>query len=333
MTHIRNNYLLSLALLLCSCSYITGPEGLYPERKHKFFDEEINQDIQLTNKDLNIMTDDHYPPIINGIAAAQAQDVPVPRQIFSSAESSEVQLRRLGELMWIYAETLPSSAWPVVKNYIEASPMSILGADPDTGIIDMQFSEELMLRLTVEHGIKEASSEIFLSAYELDGTLRSSIDPVLIKNELEKILQFFVNNSSSFSGTSLAAQSLNDRKKVQISNLNNKTIIQLDLGFDRAWSAVSRALTDGEITSNDIDREAGIFLVSYSIKSESNNWFGFLNFTANKDNNSLLIKEQAEFKIILNTTEEGKTNILVESLAGSLEDAEALISKINELLS
>jgi len=45
-----------------------------------------------------------------------------------------------------------------------------------------------------------------------------------------------------------------------------------------------------------------------------------------------LLKEQAEFKIILKTAND-QTNIVVESLAGSPEDAEALISKINELLS
>jgi len=45
-----------------------------------------------------------------------------------------------------------------------------------------------------------------------------------------------------------------------------------------------------------------------------------------------LLNEAAEFKIIL-TTKEGKTNILVKSLTGADEEAEQLISKINELLS
>ena len=55
-------------------------------------------------------TDDHYPPITEGIASAEEQDIPAPRQIFSSGESNEVQLRRLGELMWVYIETMPSTA-------------------------------------------------------------------------------------------------------------------------------------------------------------------------------------------------------------------------------
>lgn len=324
----------SLLLIICvtSCSYISGPEGMFPETKYKFFEEEINLDITLENEDLQIITDDHYPPITEGIAAAEEQDIPAPRQIFSSGESNEVQLRRLGELMWVYIETMPSTAWPIAKNYIEASSMSIVTANPDSGIFIIEHSKNLNLQLVIEHGIKEASTEIFLrSNKNLDG-VGEDLDSTFIQTELEKIVQYFASSVSSFAGTSLAAQNLNDRKKAKIFNLNNQTMIELDLGFDRAWSAVSRALTAGNITSNDIDRDNGIFLVSYSAESEKSSWFSFLNFTDNENNDSLLLNEAAEFKIIL-TTKEGKTNILVKSLTGANEEAEQLISKINELLS
>ena len=305
---------------------------MFPETKYKFFEEEVNSDLTLDDENLQIITDDHYPPITEGIAAAEEQDIPAPRQIFSSGESNEVQLRRLGELMWVYIETMPSTAWPIAKNYIEASSMSIITANPDTGIFIFEHSENLNLQLVIEHGIKEASTEIFLrSNKNLDGA-GEDLDSTFIQTELEKIVQYFASSVSSFAGTSLAAQNLNDRKKAKIFNLNNQTIIELDLGFDRAWSAVSRALTAGNITSNDIDRDNGIFLVSYSAESEKSSWFSFLNFTDNENNDSLLLNEAAEFKIIL-TTKEGKTNILVKSLTGANEEAEQLISKINELLS
>ena len=332
MKYIRHYFFVSFAVFMGSCSYITGPEGLYPETKYEFFEEEISSEIQLDNDSFAIVSDDHYPPITEGISTAEVQDIPAPRQIFSSGESNEVQLRRLGELMWVYIETLPSTAWPITKNYIEASSMSIIGADPDAGKFTIQYSEDLNLILTVEHGIKEASTEIFLTPEISNGAISPDADIAFIQTELEKLVQYFASSAASFSGTSLAAQGLNDRKKAKIFNLNNQTTIQLDLGFDRAWSAVSRALIAGNITSNDIDREKGIFLVSYSVESESNGWFNFLNFSDEKSSDSLLLKEQAEFKIIL-TRADQKTNIFVESLSGSPEDAEALISTINELLS
>ena len=73
-------------------------------------------------------------------------------------------------------------------------------------------------------------------------------------------------------------------------------------------------------------------MVSYSVESESSGWFSFLNFNNEENNDSLLLGESAEFRILLKSKHD-KTNIPVESLEGAKEEAEALISKINELLS
>jgi len=332
MKYSKNSFFLLLLILTSSCSYISGPEGFFPETKDKFFDERLSPDLKLPSSDAAINKDDHYPPIREGIPAVEIQDIPAPRQIFSSGESNEVQLRRLGELMWVYVETLPSTSWPITKNYFEASSMSIINADPDAGIMLIKYSDSLNLKITIEHGIKEASTEIFLSSYDVEQDVSLKQDPEFVQEELEKIVQFFASSASSFSGTSLAAQNLNDRKKAKIFNVNDQTIIELNLGFDRAWSAVSRALAAGNITSNDIDRDNGIFLVSFSAESESSSWFSFLNFNDKENNDSLLLGESAEFRIFLKS-KNGKTNILVESLDGAKEEAEALLSKINELLS
>ena len=332
MKHLKHSSFLFLLVVISSCSYISGPDGMFPETKDKFFDEKLSPDLKLPSADVAINKDDHYPPISDGIPTAEVQDIPAPRQIFSSGESNEVQLRRLGELMWVYVETLPSTSWPITKNYFEASSMLILDADPDAGIMHIQYSDSLNLKITIEHGIKEASTEIFLSSYNSDEEVLAKQDPEFIQKELEKIVQFFASSASSFSGTSLAAQNLNDRKKAKIFNVNDQTIIELNLGFDRAWSAVSRALEAGNITSNDIDRDNGIFLVSYSVESDSRSWFSFLNFNDEEINDSLLLGESAEFRILLESKND-KTNIIVESLEGSKEEADALLSKINELLS
>ena len=268
MKNIQSFGSLSLIICLTSCSYISGPEGMFPETKYKFFEEEINSDLTLDDENLQIITDDHYPPITEGIASAEEQDIPAPRQIFSSGESNEVQLRRLGELMWVYIETMPSTAWPIAKNYIEASSMSIVTANPDTGIFIIEHSENLNLQLVIEHGIKEASTEIFLRSNTNLDEVSEDLDSTFIQTELEKIVQYFASSVSSFAGTSLAAQNLNDRKKAKIFNLNNQTMIELDLGFDRAWSAVSRALTAGNITSNDIDRDNGCLLYTSDAADE-----------------------------------------------------------------
>ena len=306
--YLKDSLLFLAIFSITSCSYISGPEGLFPETKNKFFEEEIAPDLNLPSSELIIEKDDHYPPINQTIPVAEVQNIPVPRQIFSSGESNEVQLRRLGELMWVYVETLPSTSWPITKSYFEASSMEIIETDPDAGIMLIEYSDSLNLKITIEHGIKESSTEIFLSSYLDDSNSPNATEPEFIQAELSKIVEFFASSASSFSGTSLAAQNLNDRKKAKIFNLNDRTIIELNLGFDRAWSAISRALNAGNITSNDIDRNNGIFLVSYSVESEKKGWFSFLNFNDDQNDGSLLLGEAAEFKIILKS-ENNKTNI------------------------
>ena len=92
--------------------------------------------------------------------------------------------------------------------------------------------------------------------------------PKLGFQELEKIVEYFATSVSNFSGTSLAAQNLNEMKKANIFTEDGKTVIALDLNFDRAWSSVSRALIAADIITNDRDRSNGIFFVSYAKEEE-----------------------------------------------------------------
>ena len=146
--------LLIFILSLSSCSYLTGPDGFFPETADDFFEEEVASDLSVpeSNKNLQLSTDNHYPypektPAISEI------DVPKPRQIFSSGQTKEVQLRKLGDLLWMYVETLPSTSWPIAKSYFETSENEVLSSDPKTGKIIMAYNEGVQLTASVEHGI------------------------------------------------------------------------------------------------------------------------------------------------------------------------------------
>ena len=143
-------------------------------------------------------------------------------------------------------------------------------------------------------------------------------------------MEYIAESVDSFSGTSLAAQSLNDKKKAVIFNLDDQTVIELNLGFNRAWSAVLRALNNGEIFITDRDREEGYFLVSFDVKANQSSWFSFLNFAS--DDNAVALKGKSDYKIILKTID-NKTSISAENLNEVDGSTEALLSKINELLS
>ena len=310
--------------------FVTGCAFIGEDTSKDFFQEELSKDI-VSNDGSSVSQDDHYPILINGNFQKEPIDIPKPRQIFSSGQTREVQLRRLGELLWVYVEALPSTSWPITKAFFETSGFPLINSNPESGELKLRYSENIDLKVEVEHGIKEASTEIFVSFYG-DGSKLTQDEWVEVSQDtLAKLVEYMAESVDSFSGTSLAAQALNDKKKTRIFNLDEKTIIELDLGFDRAWSAVSRALEDGKIQVNDRDREEGFFLVSIKAQDEDDGWFSFLNFQ-DEANSGLALGSDADFKIIV-STEDSSTKITAEVINSSAGDPESLLSKINELLS
>ena len=319
--------ILTILFLTTSCSYISGPEGLFPPTKNAFLKEKVEEDMLLPNNLDTIMIENHYPVEI-GETLSNDEKVPKPRQIFASSGNSSVQLRRLGELMWIYVETLPSTSWPITKSYWNTSSYETISANPQSGEIIINFDEGSFLNMKIEHGIKEASTEIFLT--QIDKSSNEIIsNPDLIQSELSSLVSYFADTVDQFTGTSLAAQNLNDLKKTRIFVENGRTVIELDLNFDRARSSVTKAMDAAEIFANDKDRSNGIFYVSY-VEQDNRGFLSFLNPRKNEDKKVLSDDAKFEVKII---EKNNKTYVIAYSKDGKLEESEKLISKINESLS
>ena len=315
-------------IILSSCAWLSGPDGLYPDTKYDFIQEEIEEQIIIPDGIDYPSYEDHYPA--SNIIIDNNQDVPKPRQIFSSDGNSSVQLRRLGNLMWIYIEVLPSTAWPISRSYWDTSIYNVAKADPAQGKILIDYDQNTYFEMSIEHGLKEASSEIFLQQISKNNTTMNQ-DSDLIQNELENIINFFAESVSNFSGTSLAAQNLNERKKTNIFTEDNRTVIELSLSFDRAWSSVSRALKTSEINIIDLDRNNGIFYVSFSSEEDAG-IFSFLGFNRQQSSDSIDLNKSAEFRVEIKE-KNNKTYVRVFSNNDKIEEAENLLSKINESLS
>ena len=313
-------------LFISSCSYISGPEGMFPTTEYDFLNENVESNISLPENLDPVNSENHYP-VSKPNEIKNDQDVPKPRQIFASSGNSSVQLRRLGELMWIYIETLPSTSWPISKSYWDTSSFQILSSDANTGEIVIDYDQSSILKMTIEHGIKEASTEIFLTQVSKDSNeLVSNVE--LIQSELENVVNYFAESIDSFSGTSLAAQNLNEKKKAKIFTENGQTVIELDLSFNRAWSSVSKALSAANIISNDRDRSKGVLYVSCVKEKEG----GFLSFIGLGNNNAeIAFTEEAQFEINI-VEENNKSYVKAISKNGKIDDAEQLLSRINEAL-
>ena len=323
---IKKLMLINGVFFITSCSYISGPEGMFPTTEYDFLTENVESNISLPENLDSINSENHYP-VNKPNEIKDDQDVPKPRQIFASSGNSSVQLRRLGELMWIYIETLPSTSWPISKSYWDTSSFQILSSDANTGEIVIDYDQSSILKMTIEHGIKEASTEIFLTQVTKDSNELVSNEE-LIQSELENVVNYFAESINSFSGTSLAAQNLNEKKKAKIFTENGQTVIELDLSFNRAWSSVSKALSAANIISNDKDRSKGVLYVSY-VKEKKGGFLSFLGL--GNSNAEIAFTEEAQFEINI-VEENNKSYVKAISKNGKIDDAEQLLSRINEAL-
>jgi outer membrane protein assembly factor BamC len=324
---MKNLILLTIIISTTSCSYFSGPEGMFPSTKDNFLEEKVAKDINLP-PELNLKSKENHYPVVENFEVLENSAIPKPRQIFSSSGNSSVQLRRLGELMWIYVETLPSTSWPISKSFWETSDYEIISTNPVTGEIDINLDSSSKLKMTIEHGIKEASTEIFL--LQLDKETNNIVsNPELVQSELSSLVNYFAETVGQFSGTSLAAQNLNDLKKAKIFVENGRTVIELGLSYERAWSSVSKAIEAANIVTNDKNRSEGIFYVSQAIEEKD----GFFSFLSRRSSNTDKTDfKDSDFQVKI-TKKNNKTYVRAYSKDGKIEEAENLISKINESLS
>ena len=57
-------------------------------------------------------------------------ETPRPKKIFSSIGSENVEVRRLGEIYWIYVEALPSKSWPLIKDFFADEEFILTNDNP-----------------------------------------------------------------------------------------------------------------------------------------------------------------------------------------------------------
>ena len=310
-----------LLLILASC--VSDPSK---QSRNAYLLEEEDNTLSEVIEDITILLD-LYP--INGEIDKEklSYELQRPRQFFSSGSNNEIRLHKLGQIRWLYVESLPSSVWPILNQYIEnENDLSIRISDPDEGVIETEIfnrkDNEVKYRFKVEHGIRQASTELFFT--EL---VKQENDWAILDNDnseadefLRKLLDYFSSATVS-QGTSLVALNLNQGRKSEVINTNDgKSYIKLSIGFARTWAALNRALKEAAINVKDLNREEGYVLINYGLPEEE----GILA--------RLRKSEPKEYKIIVRSSSEDLTQIMLDSEEWN-DELESLLSEINQSLS
>ena len=320
--------LFTLALILGSCGWILE------DNRYDYLKEKQSEPIEISSEQSTRPIIDFYPiPSTEEGLVGDSYEIPLPAQVFSSGSTNEIRMHKLGEIRWLYVEALPSSVWPLMKDFWASSNFGLSYEDPNSGIFESQElqvnSKQTKLQMKIEHGIRQASSEIFLS-HLIKNTdnnwIRVPVEDNLEDDVLRDALDF-LTDAPSTGGTSLVALNLNlGQKAVLKQSEDGSNFIEMNLEFPRAWAAVDRALKEALITVNDLDRTNGVFFVSFTREEEE----GFVKKLFTRSKNS----KNPDFKIYVKKIGQNKCTITVDSASEAGENFERdLLSEINQSLS
>ena len=224
-----------------------------------------------------------------------------------------MEVRRLGEIYWIYVEALPSKSWPLIKDFFADEEYDLVDDDPSMGKITAEKNEKLYL--TLEHGIKNNSSEIYL-LNENNASLELPY--------FEDLASYISLNLPGYEGNSIAAQGLNLNKKARIVYVKKEIGIEFKLPFDRTWSALSRAVDKANLEV--VDRNRELKYIQIKLEAEEENFFTSL-FSASIDD-----QVEADYELIFSESEEN-TILEFKKLSTNEFSVDELVDIINESLS
>tara|TARA_B100000035_G_scaffold143617_1_gene122253 strand:- start:57 stop:1025 length:969 start_codon:yes stop_codon:yes gene_type:complete len=280
-----------------------------PNERYSNEGKELEDNDQLQS--LEVLDEFPYPP--KSPSFIKEGEVPRPKKIFSSQGSENVEVRRLGEIYWIYIEALPSKSWPLIKDFLLDNEYKLLNDDPTLGKITAEKTSQFFL--TLEHGIKNNSSEVYL----LDSN-NNSMD----LEYFEKLAAYMSENLPGYEGNSIAAQGLNLNKKARIVYVKKEIGIEFRLPFDRTWSAISKAVEKADLKIADRNRD--LKYIQIKLDKEEEGFFRNLFNAQNQD------EVEADYELIFSQSE-GNTILEFKKLSDTEISVDELVDIINESLS
>ena len=147
-------------ILLIFSSCVSDPSK---QARNAYLLEEEDKTLSEVIEDISILLD-LYP--INGEIDKEnlSYELQRPRQSFSSGSNNEIRLHKLGQIRWLYVESLPSSVWPILNQYIENEDnLSIRTSDPDEGLIETDIFNRKDKEVKEKHEGFFVSSNLFIN--------------------------------------------------------------------------------------------------------------------------------------------------------------------------
>jgi outer membrane protein assembly factor BamC len=289
----------ALALIISGtsgCGWLWGENGYFRDRGGDYLEARQTPPMQVP-ADVRSKQLDPLLPIPSNVASANVSrsdyEVPRPQPLDTANDVSEFSLQESSDQRWILAQREPSQVWTVVRQFFEGSGFRIAEERPRSGEfftawqpVDQLASDmssrlsargedlagqEARLRVRIEPGVARNTSEIYVASAARPAGSNTNVGfaarsgkPAVEALLLDDLLTTLTGGSSSGGSVSLvAANSYDAPDRVNLTqDGSGNPVLGLVTDFDRAWSSVGRALQNGDVRVEDLNRSNGLYYIN-----------------------------------------------------------------------
>lgn len=273
--------LVLLLLLQSGCSFISGDDGYFRDRKNDYLKAKVYPPISVSETLDDSTIDSLYViPVSDSEAHTPSSfEVPRPVPLSTSSDKDSVLIQKLGDKQWILVNVNPSNLWPQLKYFLVKNKIGIEEEDGTSGVIETAWlipqgsDKREKYRFVVEQGLQRNMSEVHIEHIERDTKMDFAKEWSDYKGSEERRnwmideLATFVASGANTGSVSLLAQGISTANKLTMAKSpQGYPVIILRLPFNRSWASMQRALEKSQFEIEDMDRSKGVYYVRFTPK-------------------------------------------------------------------
>ncbi|MBL4820890.1 MAG: outer membrane protein assembly factor BamC [Gammaproteobacteria bacterium] len=341
-------FLLLALIVLPSCRYLTGDDGVFRDRQGDYLEAPVEPTIRVPDNLDSYTLDQLYVVPENVLASREDYSANIPRpQPLDTNRPEGVVIRRYSGENWIVIAASPGQVWPRVRDFWAQAAIELEYENPVEGIMETGWLDSSTsggnrdkYRLRIEPGLHAGSSDIFVLHINRPRNFVGTelvIWPEASESEdqefeiMQQISQYLADRTDiySSSSSSLLAGSLAGEKKANLLETEtDDSILELRISLTRAWAQVGQALERADVSIVERDREASVFDVEFSgIEVEADSP-GFFRRVFSRGDEEVVV--ELPFRITLEQTQSG-INVLAEA-QGDTEADKKLEAELLQLI-
>ncbi len=284
---------IAMTSALSACSMLPDLSETFPDRSKYYLEAREMAELKLPEGMTRSSLNDLYvlPDAVDGPLMAE-EDQLMPKPLVASDAEQFVRVQALDGESWIVMELSTGQAWPRVRAFFEGNRLPLQQVDGQAGVLETNWltsktdpSVVERYQIAVQPGVQPATAEIHVqqkaSSRDDMETIVLDWDTVSDASERERwmvmeLANYLVQDSSSAS-VSLLAQGISEASRVKVvEEAGMPAFIELQLGFDRAWAAMTLALKKTQFEVDDRNRSQGRYFMTYKpVASEEDGQSGF----------------------------------------------------------